>query len=61
MHENQTGIHPRQQEIDFDGDRLWQRLPEPCRRECQDLISQLLATVSQREREQQGGMDEGED
>jgi hypothetical protein len=61
MHENQSVIHPRQQRIDFDEDHLWQRLPESCRRECQDLIRQLLATVSNREREQEGGIDERED
>lgn len=40
---------PEQQTLTFDRRNQWQTLPEPDRRQCQDLVGQLLRAVLQAE------------
>jgi hypothetical protein len=40
---------PEQQTLTFDQRNRWQTLPEPDRRQCQDLVGQLLRAVLQAE------------
>jgi hypothetical protein len=40
---------PEQRTLTFDRRERWQRLPEPDRLQCQDLVGQLLRAVLQAE------------
>jgi hypothetical protein len=43
----------RQLEFCFEGDELWQRLPQSASRECLALLAQLLSAVIRQENEVQ--------
>ena len=53
MKENQPLSHPAQRKLRFSGESIWQRLPESCCLECQELIARLLGEAVRGEGEQE--------
>ena len=49
MDKNGVRSRPRQLEFRFEGDEVWDRLPPSTGRQCQALLTQLLAAVIRQE------------
>lgn len=49
MNKNVVLSRPRQLEFRFDGDEVWERLPQSIGRQCESLLTQLLVAVIRQE------------